>query len=149
MKAKGKAKQLFCMVCVFVASFLLTVTAFAESAFEIQNSNYFGTYVAQVNSMGYVMVKEDIVRFAIYHHDTYGYLNGTAQHGFLTKNAYSFTISEATIVNNGGVPLGTKAYNVNATGTTTVKGGEIITWVIKSITLTPNGNTGEKYVLTK
>lgn len=149
MKVKGKAKQLFCMVCAFVASFLVTVTAFADSTFDIQNSNYYGTYDAEVNSRGYVKVNEDMAKFGVYLHDTYGYLNGTSQSGFLTKNAYSFTIKEAYIVNESGVPSGSKAYNVRAVGTTTVKGGDVITFVIKTITLTPNGSTGEKYVLTK
>lgn len=51
MKFKGKAKQLFCMACAFVASFLVTVTAFAASTYGIVNPSWLGTYKCSTPSL--------------------------------------------------------------------------------------------------
>lgn len=50
MKVKGKAKQLFCMVCAFVASFVLTVTA-AASTYGTVSPGYIGTYKCTTPSL--------------------------------------------------------------------------------------------------
>lgn len=50
MKIKGKAKQLFCMVCAFVASFLVTVTA-AASTYGTTNEEWWGTYNCSTPSL--------------------------------------------------------------------------------------------------
>lgn len=42
---KNKVKQMVCVVCAFVLSFMLTVTALASDDFESANGNFIGKYV--------------------------------------------------------------------------------------------------------
>lgn len=63
---KNKVKQMVCMACAFVLSFMLTVTAFADSTFVIQNDNYFGYYNAVNNPAGMVTVREEYVKMGVY-----------------------------------------------------------------------------------
>lgn len=60
MKVKGKAKQLFCMACAFVASFMVTVTAFASTYGE-KNKYWLGTYKCSTQSLsGSKIIAPDI-----------------------------------------------------------------------------------------
>lgn len=86
MKVKGKAKQLFCMVCAFVASFLMTVTAFA--AVDISNENFYGVYEYPNNSSQRIVNHDgEYIRLQIYRDDdNHGYFNGIS---------YNFKISNS------------------------------------------------------
>lgn len=78
MKVKGKAKQMFCMACVFVASFLVTVTAFA--AVDLSNDNFIGTYEYENNPSQCIEVHDEgYVRLRIYRDDeNNGYYSGVS-----------------------------------------------------------------------
>ncbi len=54
-----KIKRMFCIACAFVASFLLTVTAYSETLADgdIYNSRVMGKYTNSIND-GYIWAKE-------------------------------------------------------------------------------------------
>lgn len=86
MKVKGKAKQLFCMACAFVASFLVTVTAFA--AVDISNDNFYGTYEYPNNSSHSIENHDgEYVWLRIYRDDNY--------YGYFSGISYNFKISNS------------------------------------------------------
>lgn len=86
MKAKGKAKQLFCMVCAFAASFLVTVTAFA--AVDISNDDFYGVYKYPGSDNQRILNNDgEIIRLQIYRDDDY--------HGYYSGTSYNFKLSNS------------------------------------------------------
>lgn len=148
---KNKIKQMVCMICVFVVSFMLTATAFAESAFVIQNNNYFGYYDAVNNSRGLVTVREEFVKMGVYEYDEDLYMYGTSTDGALTSEYYAFTFAEAHSSDRNGIidTASGKIMNLTVTGKTEVKLGGFLNLFIKTITLIPDGHSNEQYVLEK
>lgn len=90
MNVKGKAKQLFCMVCAFIASFLVTVTAFANDDYDSENKNFFGTYRCNAISLSksLITVRND------------GYCDITAYWDLENKEFYSGRTSDFKISNS-------------------------------------------------
>lgn len=65
---KTKIKRLVCMTIAFVASFMVSVTAFAD--FIISNETYYGKYFADVKGSPYIEVSENgYVRIFAYRDD--------------------------------------------------------------------------------
>lgn len=148
---KNKVKQIFCMVCAFVASFMLTVTAVAGGAFVIQNDNYIGYYDAVNNPRGLVTVREGYVKMGVYEYDEGLYMYGTSSDGALTSDYYAFTFEQARASNSSGEiyhDIDTLT-NLTVTGKTDVKVGGFFNLFIKTITLTPDEQKNEHYVLEK
>lgn len=148
MKAKGKAKQLFCMVCVFVASFLITVTAFAE---DISNSTFYGTYKYPGNSSQCIENHDgEYVWLRIYRDDeNHGYYSGVS-YFFKISNAppehfYAECNSVLQVNPSNGRPYSpqVKIDNYTATGTIDIKYSFLS---IESITINSNQSANHKYV---
>lgn len=117
MKVKGKAKQFFCMACAFVASFLLTVTAFAAVNFDEVNDKQLGKYKCTAISLpnSYIKVYKtsegygycDL--FAYWDKDDHQFYSGDSNKDFkLTVSPSEFYAhgTEFTIVNRDGKALG-------------------------------------------
>ncbi|MDE6733472.1 MAG: hypothetical protein K2J77_11430 [Oscillospiraceae bacterium] len=121
MKSKGKAKQLFCMACAFVASFLVTVTAFATV--DLSNDNYIGTYNCESNSNSCIIVYDDYVRVRTYKDNEYNtYYTGVSYNYIISNsssdNFYADFASVAEVNGSNGRPYYPQIYRQNyiATG---------------------------------
>ena len=73
------------------------------------------------------------------------YISGTSQDGALTNTEYAFTFKEVYNVNEKGAVTG-RSNNVTISGKTKVVLSGLS---IKSVTLTPGGQTTEKYIYNK
>lgn len=113
MKVKGKAKQLFCMVCAFVASFMLTVTA-AASTYGTVNENWWGTYKCSTPSLSAtkIVVSDSytckIVSYFDNRPDFIGYYSGETDDFVLSPSfstQFYAKIKRARQVNSTGVPI--------------------------------------------
>lgn len=114
MKVKGKAKQLFCMACVFVASFLVTVTAFAASTYGTVNPNWYGTYICSKPSLSSskIIVKDvdncDIVAYFDNRPQYRTYFSGNTDDYVLTPSAkppFSANFDKVNQVSSSGNPV--------------------------------------------
>ena len=150
---KDKIKKAVCLGLVFITSFMLTVTAFSADddnpTFVIQNKNYFGTYDSNESAYGFVKVNsEKFSVFAYYDNET-GYISGSSQDGALTSDYYGFTFPTVLKCNSDGDYSGNKLNNVTITGKTKVALGGFMGLSIKSIKLTPSGQTKRYYTYVK
>lgn len=128
MKVKGKAKQLFCMVCAFVASFLVTVTAFATV--DLSNDNYIGTYNCASNSNSCIVVYDDHVLVRTYKDAEFNkYYGGTTYNYMIGQTSpddfYADFERVAEIDGSNGRPYYPQIYRQNfvATGDISIKHG--------------------------
>lgn len=149
MKAKGKAKQLFCMVCAFVASFLLTVTAFASVNFDEVNDNQLGKYKCTAISLpkSYIEVRKTSEGYG--YCDLFAYWDNNEHQFYSGKCNKDFKLSvsptqfyahgtKLTLVNRDGEALGATGTVTDYEATGDYKAGpfRIISW-----------ETGHDYVL--
>lgn len=114
MKVKGKAKQLFCMACAFVASFLVTVTAFAESTYGMVNSNWLGSYKCSDSSLPgskIIARDQDSCRIQAYFDsrpEYYGYYTGETDCyslAPLTSPNFEAIFEKAILGYSNGIPV--------------------------------------------
>ncbi len=115
MKVKGKAKQLFCMVCAFVASFVLTVTAFAE--IDIDYTIYGGKYKSNDSSKaGYISISETRIGLVVFWDDNEEdgcFLSGSTTDGYIlfpSSCPFYALYDTVTVVGATGVPIDTNPY---------------------------------------
>ncbi len=143
---KTKIKQLVCMVLAFVTSFTATVTAFADGVFiDYPNENYLGYYFEVSNEDAYVKTdKTHGFIFYAYCEDNV-YYNGKSSDGAITSRDYAVTFNSIGICNKQGELNGTTAYNKTFSGKTSPKMGGFLNLTVKSVTLSPNGQS-ERYV---
>lgn len=121
MKVKGKAKQLFCMACAFVASFMVTVTAFA-STYGTVNSKWFGTYKC---STPYLSGSKIIAR-NYYDCDIIAYYDSRDEHKtYYSGHAEDYILSPEMSTQFWAVF--TKANKVNSYGVPIKENGVIVT----------------------
>lgn len=117
MKAKGKAKQLFCMVCAFVASFFVTVTAFASVNFDSVNDNQLGKYKCTATSLSksYIEVYKDSEGngycdlFAYWDKNDHMFYSGKSNMDFklsVSPSEFYARGTKFTIVYSNGDPVG-------------------------------------------
>ncbi|MDE6731964.1 MAG: hypothetical protein K2J77_03720 [Oscillospiraceae bacterium] len=112
MKVKGKAKQLFCMVCAFVASFMLTVTA-AASTYGATNEEWWGTYKCSTPSLSEtkIVVHDSYTCELFSYFDNrpgfIGYYSGSTDEFNLPtySNQFYAKIEKAQQVNSKGIPV--------------------------------------------
>lgn len=128
MKAKGKAKQLFCMVCAFAASFIVTVTAFATV--DLSNDTYIGTYNCASNSNSCIVVYDDYVLVRTYKDAEYKkYYGGTTEDYLISHSPpddfYAAFERVAEVDGSNGRPYYPQIYRQNffATGDINIKHG--------------------------
>lgn len=114
MKVKGKAKQLFCMVCAFAASFLVTVTAFSESTYGMVNSNWLGSYKCSKSTLPgskIIATDQDSCRIQAYFDSRpgfYGYFSGGTDNYSLapaTSPQFEAIFSSVNRVFSNGSPV--------------------------------------------
>lgn len=154
----GTVKMFLVMFIVFVFSFLLTVNVFAaddeeEKTWDIENPNYYGTYLSNTHSVGYVDANQDNITFNVYLHvytpSSSDLISGVSKDGALTSRDYGFTLPNYTIVDHEGNIVGRRNQNVTVTGKTEVVKGGFLNRQIKSVTLIPTYMNLVKYKLTK
>lgn len=113
MKVKGKAKQLFCMVCAFVASFLLTVTA-AASTYGTVSPGYIGTYQCSKPSLSKskIIAHNEYTCEIVAHFDNrreyVGYYSGETDNYILSpafQTSFYVMFEKATRVDKSGNPI--------------------------------------------
>lgn len=112
MKVKGKAKQLFCMVCAFVASFMLTVTA-AASTYGTTNEQWWGTYECSNSSfpLSMIIIRDsytcEIASYFDNRPEFIGYYSGRTDAFELPSHSNQFyaEFDKARKVNSRGIPV--------------------------------------------
>lgn len=143
MKVKDKAKQLFCMVCAFVASFLVTVTAFAD--FTIYTPALIGHYEATENTSSFIDLYESkMVLKAYYVGDGWGYVVASSSDGSIDYARYGLNFDTGYCCQSNGKLTGAIASDFTIQGTTHVNNYLLPT----KITLTPK-NKKDVYILEK
>lgn len=151
MKVKGKAKQLFCIVCAFVASFLVTVTAFAAVDFDSKNDFQLGKYKCTAISLpnSYIKVYEtsegdgycDL--FAYWDNNDHQFYSGESNTDFrlsVSPSRFYARGTKFTLVNRDGKALGAKGTVAEYTAT-----GDYMAGPFRII----SNETGHDYVLQK
>lgn len=113
MKVKGSVKQLFCMACAFVASFLLTVTA-AASTYGTSSKAWWGTYKCSTPSLSTtkIVVRDnytcEIVSYFDNRPDYIGYYSGSTDDFVLSPSVetqFYANIKKAMQVGSNGAPV--------------------------------------------
>ncbi len=113
---KCKVKRMLCLVCVFVASFVLTVTAFAD--FIIYNENFIGKYKCNSRLFpdSYVQVMNTgIFKLHAYYDDNRdgllyysAFISGSSQDGKISNsppyNFYAYFENAYLVLRNGDLP---------------------------------------------
>lgn len=116
---KNKVKQLMCMVCVFVASFLVTVTAYAY--IDVDYSIYGGKYKSYDESApGYISISEENIRLVVYRDDPHNcFVSGTTTVGYVLysppKDFYALFSSVIKVNTDGSIKdadLGTSGIQI-------------------------------------
>lgn len=134
MKVKGKAKQLFCMACAFVASFMVTVTTFASVNFDSVNDDQLGKYKCTAISLknSYIKVYRDSEGygycdlFAYWDNNDHQFYSGKSNVDFkLTVSPSEFYArgKNLTLVYSNGNPVGLTGTVSDYTATGEYKAG--------------------------
>lgn len=113
MKVKDKVKQLFCMVCAFVASFMLTVTA-AASTYGTTNEKWWGTYKCSTPSLSTtkIVVRDNNTCEIVSYYDNrpsfIGYYSGSTDNFVLLpsfSDEFYAKYEKARQVSSTGIPV--------------------------------------------
>lgn len=133
---------------------MLTITVFAaddddDSTFIIENDKYFGTYNSNESEYGFVKVNSEKFSVFAYYDNENEYISGSSQDGALTSDYYGFTFPAVLKCNSADDYSGNKLNNVTITGKTRVSTGGFLGLSIKSIKLTPSGQTKRYYTYIK
>lgn len=121
MKVKGKAKQLFCMVCAFVASFVLTVTA-AALTYGTVSPGYKGTYKCSTPSLSkskIIAYDEETCKIVIYFDNRSEYM------GYYSGETDNYVLSPA--FSTSFFVMCDKATRVDRNGNQIIQNGEVQT----------------------
>ena len=142
IKLNKKIKKAVCLLCVFVMTFLMTTTAFAD--FIVANSNFLGKYTCVGNyTPGYIQVSDGHIYLYVYMDDDRGiFVTVTSTEGKLSnsnRNLYAI-FGEVKKVQLNGSP----AYGGGYIENYTVIGDVDVSLFWSKITILPY-NTTFKY----
>ena len=144
---RNKIKAAVCCVCVFVVTFMLTVTAFAD--YIVANGNFIGKYTATDGLIpGYILVNTDNVQLFAYEDDDYlCFFTGTSDSAKLSNSPrYNFfaDFERANRVTLDGSPAYGGGYvsGYHATGDIDITYGFL--WTVKKVTIISN-QSSHKY----
>lgn len=141
---KNKVKQMVCMVCAFVLSFMLTVTAFA-SGFTISGSKIPGMYYAVNNPNSFVNIDKNRMLLKAYYVNIYDeYVYARSSDGSIDYARYGMFYEMGRGCDKNGDLNGVTVSDFTVQGDVEVD-GLFDLFFIKSITLIPRNQT-ERYV---
>lgn len=143
-------KKAVIVTCVFVATFMLTVIAFAD--FDVQNDNYKGTYYSDRSDGTIKVTDRDFKIWIYFDHDNCCFLTGSTSDGKLSNSApdhFNAIFEKAyKVFSDGTYPeqyLSIPWYK--ASGDVSVKMGGLFNTKVKQVTITSK-QSGYKYTLT-
>lgn len=138
-----KIKATVCMICVYVVSFMTTVTAFAEG-FIIANPNFVGKYTDAAGIIpGYILVDQvdgSVKIFAYEDDKELCFYTGRSEDAKLSNSPYNFyarfeTVARVTIDGSPAYDTSPR-YDYKATGDIKLTYGFL--WSIKKVTIVSN-----------
>lgn len=148
---KDKIKKAVCLALVFITTFVLTVTAFAE--FQVENENFIGRYECVGNNrIGYILANEGAETFDlhVYEDDNYHcFMSGSSDDGKISNSPYNhfyaYYKKVKRVQRDGSPAVGTQTVeDYEATGKVSVKLG--LFKIIKKVTIS-SGESLLDYVL--